>query len=280
MWFKVSIKNSPRLSRFPYQVKEIGYTHGGIVPRVGGCCSDRFEFCIRMYSQESEAIDYLDGVKYITGFPHVVIKSPQIHHQYATKVPREAISVIYTPETEKSLRDLFRFPDVPIWNIELNHTKNKLIAELTEMTKSSHDYGIADQIDMVALQLVELLIFDAASQTSRQDHYEVKIRKIASYFQIHYREKIDILALAAHHGMSRSTFIRHWNRFYDCPPGQYLINLKFQHACQSLSSNLKLKIHEISGDLGFNDTEHFCAMFKKRYGLTPNEYRKIHNSQN
>jgi AraC family transcriptional activator of pobA len=42
-----------------------------------------------------------------------------------------------------------------------------------------------------------------------------------------------------------------------------------------LLSNTKRSIKEITYDLGFEESSHFCHFFKRRTGRTPNEFRKI-----
>lgn len=277
MWINIPLTEVPRLSRFPYQLKEIGYTHGGIYQERTMYSIDKFEMCLRLYSQEKAAIDYLNGVKYVTEYPHVIIKIPHIAHRYSIDAPREAFSFAYAPACEVSLRDVLPFPDRQIWKIELDDVKSNLIAELTELMQCSRNYAIADRMDLLAFQLLELLILNAGREKEKQDYHEVKIRSIASYFQINFREKINIDTIASNHGMSRSTFTRHWKRFYDCPPGQYLLDLKLQYACRSLLEDTNLKVCELSDRLNFQDPEYFCALFRKKFGMTPLEYRKVNN---
>ncbi len=237
----------------------------------------KFEVCLRLYSQEKEAVDYLDGVKYVTKFPHVILKIPHVEHRYTIDAPRESFSLCYPPSVEMALRDICPFPPRPIWEFELDDIKSKLITELKELMQYSRNFSIADRMDLLAFQLIEELVFNAGTKKENQDYSEVKIRSIASYFQIHFREKINIDALAANHGMSRSTFTRHWRRFYDCPPGQYLLDLKLQYACRNLLEDAGLKVCDLSDRLSFQDPEYFCALFKKRFGMTPLEYRRVNN---
>lgn len=41
--------------------------------------------------------------------------------------------------------------------------------------------------------------------------------------------------------------------------------------------NPKLKVAEIAEYLGYQDIRHFAQMFRKKYNVTPNEYRQQQN---
>jgi len=54
---------------------------------------------------------------------------------------------------------------------------------------------------------------------------------------------------------------------------EYVTQVRMEHASNMLR-NSALKIHEISLKVGYENPSHFCAIFLKRIGLTPNQYRK------
>jgi len=42
---------------------------------------------------------------------------------------------------------------------------------------------------------------------------------------------------------------------------------------KSLLQNSKLKLYEITEQVGYSHTSYFASVFKKYVGMTPNEYR-------
>ncbi|RJW37993.1 helix-turn-helix domain-containing protein [Lachnospiraceae bacterium TF09-5] len=52
-----------------------------------------------------------------------------------------------------------------------------------------------------------------------------------------------------------------------------MINYRLKEAV-ILLLNTEKQIHIISNETGFNNVVYFCRIFKKRYHLTPSEYRK------
>lgn len=56
-------------------------------------------------------------------------------------------------------------------------------------------------------------------------------------------------------------------------PIQYLRDLRLEKAREFLEDGFK-RVNEISFEVGMPDDSHFTRDFKKKYGVTPSEYRK------
>lgn len=54
--------------------------------------------------------------------------------------------------------------------------------------------------------------------------------------------------------------------------GDYIIRMRMEKAVYMLKSTNK-KIYEITSELGYQNPQYFSKIFKKYYGMTPNEYR-------
>jgi two-component system response regulator YesN len=55
---------------------------------------------------------------------------------------------------------------------------------------------------------------------------------------------------------------------------EYVTDYRMNKACYFLK-NKTLKIKEISRQVGYENLSYFCSVFTKRYGVSPNEYRKM-----
>ncbi|CAM3537476.1 MULTISPECIES: response regulator transcription factor [Saccharibacillus] len=56
--------------------------------------------------------------------------------------------------------------------------------------------------------------------------------------------------------------------------GDYIIRMRMERAAHLLKHTSK-KIYEITGELGYQNPQYFSKMFKKQYGMTPNEFREL-----
>jgi AraC-like DNA-binding protein len=61
-------------------------------------------------------------------------------------------------------------------------------------------------------------------------------------------------------------------------PMNFLRNLRLEKAKELLETEF-LRVHQICRQVGITDQTHFTRDFKKKYGLTPTEYRQQHHEK-
>ena len=80
--------------------------------------------------------------------------------------------------------------------------------------------------------------------------------------------------MAAEFEMSVSYFQRLFKEKAGTTPSAYLTDLRLDKAVEMLSDpNCFLQIKEIGFQVGLTNDSHFTSGFKKKYGMTPTEYR-------
>ncbi|MBC2840419.1 AraC family transcriptional regulator [Robiginitalea sp. SC105] len=75
-------------------------------------------------------------------------------------------------------------------------------------------------------------------------------------------------------GKSLSSFKRDFQSAFNSTPGRWLTGRRLEHARQLLLGT-GLTVKEICFDTGFENPSHFTNAFRKRFGQTPNQYRKM-----
>jgi two-component system response regulator YesN len=70
------------------------------------------------------------------------------------------------------------------------------------------------------------------------------------------------------HGQLRRLFAAAGYR----PPLQCLVDLRLETAAVLLADPA-LRIKEVTASVGWSDGSHFCRDFRRRYGVSPSEYR-------
>ncbi len=104
------------------------------------------------------------------------------------------------------------------------------------------------------------------------------IGKAISFLNLHYRENITSDELLKQCKMSRSTFLRNFQRSTGCSPIQYLLKIRISHACRLLLSS-DFRISEIGFTVGFQDQNYFSRCFKSQTGMSPGEFRRQYHDK-
>ena len=99
------------------------------------------------------------------------------------------------------------------------------------------------------------------------------VRKVQDYVKHYYSQSVTVEDMAAGIHFS-SNYIR---TIFKEGTGQtileYITNYRFEQAAELLKDP-KYKVKEVSMQVGYENVSYFCSVFTKRYGVTPNEYRK------
>ncbi len=97
------------------------------------------------------------------------------------------------------------------------------------------------------------------------------------YIKIHYNEKIDLNNLAKQCGLSRTAFYKKFKDYTNNNPFHLILNFRLQNSIEMLRKDIP--ISEIAESCGFSDRFHYSKTFKKIYGITPIQYKKLSPDQ-
>lgn len=240
----------------------------------GGKC-DSLQFCFRLSGNNLKTLKLkVNGKHYEVGFPHLMIKYPGQEVEFLNAESADVFYFSYQPEAAaffacSGLPEDFCIAELPM---------PESLTRAVELLKSSRDRlrepGFADKLDLACYTLVHDAMLLLAEKQIVLSEADKKILKIASYLQTHYAEKCDIDKLAAKYGFSRRNFLRYWDKFFHCTPGEYLSKLKLLEAKRMLKET-NLPLSEIAQQLGFCDNGYFCRFFRRHTGLTPRKFQDM-----
>ena len=93
------------------------------------------------------------------------------------------------------------------------------------------------------------------------------------FLQKNYSERLSAESLADAANMSKSTFLRHFKRYFDATPLEYLNRYRVKEA-QRLLEETDMSVTTIAQECGFFDSSHFIKSFKKQSGVSPAAFRQ------
>lgn len=116
-------------------------------------------------------------------------------------------------------------------------------------------------------------IEEALNQRSGGGKNAYVVNKVKEYVQKHYSEDMTVTDMAEEIHFSKN-YIR---TIFKEGTGQtileYITNYRFERACELLKQP-EYKVKDVSSKVGYENTSYFCSVFTKRFGITPNEYRR------
>ncbi|MBQ9786662.1 MAG: helix-turn-helix transcriptional regulator [Lentisphaeria bacterium] len=128
----------------------------------------------------------------------------------------------------------------------------------------------------VRLALTDFLytVFDSGPGSSQQLDSGMNYRLSQSIIQMEANpeKKFDLKTIARQAGMSSSGFSHKFKQATGVAPGDYCLFLKLDKV-RKLLENKALSLTEVALACGFSDSNYMIRSFKKRFGITPGNYR-------
>lgn len=104
-----------------------------------------------------------------------------------------------------------------------------------------------------------------------------RIEQALTFMQANLHRLLTREEICAQIGLSMANFNRLFADYMHCTPIAYFLNQKFDWAAQLLKTT-SLPVKEVCYKLGFDDPLYFSAQFKKRFGVSPRQYREYEKS--
>lgn len=132
---------------------------------------------------------------------------------------------------------------------------------------------------LLSLYVDFLRLFDAEESnfrlTSSLKERTDSILKATQYMHNNIREKITIETLCKATNMSRSRFCENFTEITGFSPMDYLLCIRMSLARRLFLLRGKT-LSEVAEAIGASDKAHLCRTFKKFYGITLSEYKKLY----
>ena len=101
------------------------------------------------------------------------------------------------------------------------------------------------------------------------------VEQIVNYFEDHYAEKISLDQIAENMYLSPFYISKIFKSETGDTPIRHLINIRLERAKELLENEWGGSIQEVAACVGYDDAYHFSKLFKKRYGISPSQVKKV-----
>ena len=132
------------------------------------------------------------------------------------------------------------------------------------------------RIDPCSALKMNMAFFDALTRIAERASYQPD-RTLACEIEQFILENLSrqptLAMLSAHFGYTRQYIIRVFKKQFQQTPAAYINDAKLARSIRFLTE-ADLRIDEIARRCGFEDANYFSRQFRRKFGLTPSEYRR------
>ncbi|MGN1099019.1 MAG: AraC family transcriptional regulator [Christensenellales bacterium] len=107
------------------------------------------------------------------------------------------------------------------------------------------------------------------------DAGKTNLVKVINYINSNFTQQIDMEKISRSIGYNRSHIYKLFIKHLNCSPKEYIESLRMNLACEMLYETSRT-VREIAGYVGYNSYASFVKIFKKKYEISPTEYREAY----
>ncbi len=131
-------------------------------------------------------------------------------------------------------------------------------------------YDAASLKNMLLRIIINMQCDFKPSETSTDTDVVCRIKK---YIELHYEQDLSLDTMSKHFFIGKYQISRVFKKTYGINYSDYILKIRMENAALLLKTT-SYKLYEVARRTGFEETSYFSNVFKKYYGITPNEYRK------
>lgn len=161
-------------------------------------------------------------------------------------------------------------PPLQLEESQLRHVQGMMDVMYEEFQEKKAGYQVIIRTHLLALTAYLSRCFLPEHTTVSQKME--KIIPTVVYMEENLHQSIHIQELAQLVYLSPRQYDRVFKEVYGVSPSSYLAELRLNRACQ-LMADPRFPLGEIWEQCGFTDNPFFYRQFKKRFGVTPKQYR-------
>lgn len=251
---------------YPMQCGLFSYLPGYSLTR------ESFDSFLLMYIQNGELSLSFEGTTQRVTAGQFVLLDCYERHSYSTSKGWECIWCHFDGITARSyyncvvsrLGNVFSLPDPYV-----------VLNKLTAILKIFYSAALVQE-PLISKYLTdiftEFLLYTPMNVHLRD--YATIAEETITYINEHFKEDVMVEELASRAGLSQYHFIRIFKKETGFTPHEYLVNTRIATA-RYLLKNSCLSVKDICYATGFSSESVFCSAFKRRQGMTPNQYRVL-----
>ncbi len=217
----------------------------------------------------------IQGKKYLLSEGEGVLIAPLIRHSYAKETQEwSTLFATFTGTIESSLPKILGGRQVIFTEKDQAAQIACLVADAVRMyeTPPADARALSTNCYCILMNLVDGMY---TRELMEDPLYQKYVAPVIKEIETNYASQITVQELSSLVYITPQYLSRLFGRFLGCSAYEYLTACRINKAKELLLTNPRLEVQEAALRTGYLDASHFIAMFKKKTGVTPLEFRKM-----
>ncbi|SFA90075.1 AraC-type DNA-binding protein [Acetitomaculum ruminis DSM 5522] len=146
------------------------------------------------------------------------------------------------------------------------------IYNLTQKRPKGYSLYLVGLIECIMAEIISIYRPKADKRVKKDSELEI-LENMYSYILRCYQNKIYLDDIAKAGNVCKNKCTQIFNKYYFSPPIEFLNNIRLS-ASRDLLISSTMSTADIALSCGFSNQSYFISLFKKRFDMTPCEYRK------
>lgn len=178
------------------------------------------------------------------------------------------------PKIPQILKEAGLSPDHPVYT-PLAHSKTIEDLAMDILKHYKRQYYCVGNLYKICDYIIEN---SSSREEEEKNNSLLYVKNVINYIQLKYSEPIKIDTIALSLGLNRSYLTRLFKDATGYSLQAYLLTYRMKMAVKLLE-NESMNVNEIAMRVGYNDTFTFSKAFKRHFGSSPSDYRKIQKKE-
>lgn len=170
-------------------------------------------------------------------------------------------------------------PTTPVM-LDISDTRAESVFKgmFNEMTNMHSFYEEMLSVKLEELQLWLKRTANKHDSDDKRSSYSQKFTEVIFYMEQHYYEDISLKTLSDIAHMEKIYFLKKFKAEVGTTPVNYLRKLRINKS-KKLLLNSEFNITQVATAVGFQSIHHFSNVFRALVGMSPSEYKELHENE-
>ena len=251
-----------------------------------------------VYVESGEYEEYIDLEKYHVKKGDIIVVSPCIIHSFRALEDRCTtfrsiifnLSMLTNNSTDACaikyftpfLDNLYINPVIISSDSQHYEMLRKIVRELIDLYDKKggfYELKIKSALFDFFYVMFNYFLIPESHESGIKDNTTRNIKTILDYIDLNYMKPITVDELADTVDLSKHYFMRFFKKYMGMTCIEYINDYRLNVAANLLLTT-SMQITEVAGRIGITNLSYFNRIFKKKYNMTPKEYRyNVDNSR-